>query len=178
MRNPYRPRSRVLGCPPAGSCGRQSPSRGPHRWHRSLPDGWGTRGTAQCVALLMTDRSDVYRGEVWRGAENRYAMLMRDRPFSANVRLMDRRLERIPPVYAKFLMLRDKGLGDQAIADRLDMPVESLPLLARLAEAKLARLIDESPGPSPTNPSPGAPATTWRETADRDCQTTGGGSRS
>ncbi len=33
---------------------------------------------------------------------------------------MDRRLERIRPVYAKFLMLRDKGLGDEAIANRLD----------------------------------------------------------
>jgi len=103
----------------------------------------------------MTERSDVCFGEVGREAENRYAMLMRDRSCPAKLRPMDHRLERLPPVYAKFLMLRDEGLGDEAIANRLDMPVESLPLLARLAEAKLARLADEPPGPSPaTNASP------------------------
>lgn len=48
--------------------------------------------------------------------------------------------DRLPGVYAIFLTLRDEGLDDMDIADRLGLPVESLPLLARLAEAKSARL--------------------------------------
>jgi len=51
--------------------------------------------------------------------------------------------DRLPGVYAIFLTLRDEGLDDMDIADRLGLPVESLPLLARLAEAKSAGLAGE-----------------------------------
>jgi hypothetical protein len=49
---------------------------------------------------------------------------------------MDDQLERLPRVYAEFLLLQRDGLADTAIAERLGIPIESLPLLARLAEAK------------------------------------------
>lgn len=48
--------------------------------------------------------------------------------------------DRLPCVYAMFLRLRDEGLDDMHIAERLSLPVESLPLLERLAEAKTANL--------------------------------------
>lgn len=48
--------------------------------------------------------------------------------------------ERLPGVYAMFLTMRDEGLDDMHIAERLSVPVESLPLLERLAEAKNANL--------------------------------------
>lgn len=51
--------------------------------------------------------------------------------------------DRLPGVYAIFLTLRDEGLNDIDIAERLGVPVESLPLLERLAEAKSARLAGE-----------------------------------
>ena len=51
--------------------------------------------------------------------------------------------DRLPGVYAIYLMLRDDGLDEEDIAERLGVPVESLPLLARLAEAKSARLVEE-----------------------------------
>jgi hypothetical protein len=51
--------------------------------------------------------------------------------------------DRLPGVYAIFLTLRDQGLDDMDIADQLGLPVESLPLLARLAEAKSVRLAGE-----------------------------------
>lgn len=53
---------------------------------------------------------------------------------------MDERLELLPHVYAQFLRLHREGLPDVMIAEQLGVPLESLPLLARLAEAKLARL--------------------------------------
>lgn len=56
---------------------------------------------------------------------------------------MNEARDRLPGVYAKFLTLRDEGLDDVDIAERLGLPVESLPLLERLAEAKSARLIHE-----------------------------------
>jgi len=55
----------------------------------------------------------------------------------------ERRSRPAPGVYAIFLTLRDEGLDDMDIANRLGTPVESLPLLARLAEAKSARLAGE-----------------------------------
>jgi DNA-directed RNA polymerase specialized sigma24 family protein len=53
---------------------------------------------------------------------------------------MDDSVERLPRVYAEFLLLRREGLADTVIAERLGVPVEAVPLLARLAEAKLAHL--------------------------------------
>lgn len=63
---------------------------------------------------------------------------------------MDEDRDRLPSVYARFLILRDEGLDDMAIAERLGVPVESLPLLARLAEAKSARLTAENPDVAPS----------------------------
>lgn len=51
--------------------------------------------------------------------------------------------DRLPGVYAMFLTLRDEGLDDMHIAERLGVPVESLLLLERLAEAKTANLSGE-----------------------------------
>ncbi len=48
--------------------------------------------------------------------------------------------DRLPGVYAMFLTMRDEGLDDMHIAERLGVPVESLLLLERLAEAKTANL--------------------------------------
>lgn len=53
---------------------------------------------------------------------------------------MDDAAARLPSAYASFLALRRRGLADVVIADRLGLPVESLPLLGRLAEEKLASL--------------------------------------
>lgn len=53
---------------------------------------------------------------------------------------MDELLARLPRVYARFLVLRRAGEVDTVIAERLGVPIESLPLIARLAAAKLARL--------------------------------------
>lgn len=63
---------------------------------------------------------------------------------ACHVVAMDEDRDRLPWVYARFLMLRDEALDDMAIAERLGVPVESLPLLERLAEAKSARLIAEN----------------------------------
>lgn len=48
--------------------------------------------------------------------------------------------DRLPGVYAMFLTMRDEGWDDMHIAERLGVPVESLLLLERLAEAKTANL--------------------------------------
>lgn len=53
---------------------------------------------------------------------------------------MDELLARLPRVYARFLVLHRAGELDTVIAERLGVPIESLPLIARLAAAKLARL--------------------------------------
>lgn len=58
---------------------------------------------------------------------------------------MDDPLARLPLVYAEFLRLRRAGLADAVIAERLSVPVESVPLLAHLAELKLGRLRPEPP---------------------------------
>jgi DNA-directed RNA polymerase specialized sigma24 family protein len=45
---------------------------------------------------------------------------------------------RLPLPYATALRLRDAGLSAEVIAECLDVECESLPVLMRLAEAKLA----------------------------------------
>jgi len=79
---------------------------------------------------------------------------------------MDDPLERLPHAYAEFLMLQREGLEDTAIASRLGVPVESLHLLARLAEAKLAR-IEQEPGDGGVSPLSDPPARhTWHRDAE------------
>ena len=45
----------------------------------------------------------------------------------------------LPVAYEIALRLRDYGAGDGAIAAALDMPLEAVPTLLELAEAKRAR---------------------------------------
>lgn len=59
---------------------------------------------------------------------------------ACHVLAMSEDRDRLPGVYATFLRLRDEGLDDMHIAERLSVPVESLPLLERPAEAKTAKL--------------------------------------
>lgn len=86
--------------------------------------------------------------------------------------IVDDRIRRLPPPYAEFLVLRGKDLDDAAIAARLGVPVESIPLLARLAEAKLSRLreVSDDPAVSPpkagVDPAPGVLAVEEDGTAD------------
>jgi DNA-directed RNA polymerase specialized sigma24 family protein len=60
---------------------------------------------------------------------------------------MDREqaLRRLPEGHAKAIRLRAQGLDAEAIAQRLGIPVEGVEPLLRMAEAKLAALIN---GPS------------------------------
>ncbi len=51
-------------------------------------------------------------------------------------------IRRLPEPYAAALKLHDEGFDD-LIADRLDIEPEAVRTLLRLAEAKLARLVDE-----------------------------------
>ena len=44
----------------------------------------------------------------------------------------------LPAAYELALRLRDDGAGDEAIAAALEVPVEAVPALLRLAEAKQA----------------------------------------
>jgi len=76
---------------------------------------------------------------------------------ACHVLAMSEDRDRLPGVYAMFLTLRDEGLDDMDIAERLGVPVESLPLLARLAEAKAARLAgaQDKRGVAPSEDSKG-----------------------
>ncbi|MGZ4767180.1 MAG: hypothetical protein ACXVLX_00810 [Ilumatobacteraceae bacterium] len=49
-------------------------------------------------------------------------------------------LLRLPIVYALALALRDAGMSETDIAARLGQPVQAMPALLRLAEAKEAAL--------------------------------------
>jgi hypothetical protein len=55
-------------------------------------------------------------------------------------------LQRLPLPYATALRLRDEGLADEAIAQRLELDLDALPTFMRVAEAKLAAAsFDEPP---------------------------------
>jgi hypothetical protein len=56
---------------------------------------------------------------------------------------MDRALaiQELPRAYADILRWRDSGESDEEIAARLGVHATTLPLLVRIAEAKLVRLI-------------------------------------
>jgi DNA-directed RNA polymerase specialized sigma24 family protein len=63
------------------------------------------------------------------------------------------RLDRLHPVYAEALALRDAGASHDAIAQHLDVPLESVRALLDIATAKLApgaaspAAPDRAPGP-------------------------------
>jgi len=54
-------------------------------------------------------------------------------------------LQRLPLPYATALRLRDEGLTDDAIAQRLELDLDALPTFMRVAEAKLAAASAEEP---------------------------------
>lgn len=64
-----------------------------------------------------------------------------------NFDVMDRAeaLPLLPEAYARALILRERGAGPADIAGDLDIVVEAVPSLLRLADAKLARLLAEPP---------------------------------
>ena len=47
-------------------------------------------------------------------------------------------LQRLPLPYATALRLRDAGIADEVIAERVGVDLDTLPTFMRLAEAKLA----------------------------------------
>jgi hypothetical protein len=51
----------------------------------------------------------------------------------------------LPEAYARALILRERGASPDDIAGDLDIVVEAVPSLLRLADAKLARLLAERP---------------------------------
>lgn len=51
-------------------------------------------------------------------------------------------LERLPLPYATALRLRDDGVADQVIAERVGVDADLLPMFMRVAEAKLAAAVD------------------------------------
>ena len=57
--------------------------------------------------------------------------------------IMDREtaLATLTPAYAEALRLRDQGADNAAIAARLDLPLEAVPNLLELAQAKLDTLL-------------------------------------
>jgi DNA-directed RNA polymerase specialized sigma24 family protein len=50
-------------------------------------------------------------------------------------------LSELTPAYAEALRLRDQGAGPAAIAARLQLPVEAVPNLLELAQAKLDTML-------------------------------------
>ena len=58
----------------------------------------------------------------------------------------DDALAALPTGYAEALHLRDQGEGVADIAEQLGIPVDSVDPLLRLAEAKLASLLDRTTG--------------------------------
>jgi DNA-directed RNA polymerase specialized sigma24 family protein len=68
-----------------------------------------------------------------------------------NFEPMDRAqaLELLPESYARALILRGHGSNAADIATELGIVVEAVPALLRIADAKLARLLDEHRGAEP-----------------------------
>jgi DNA-directed RNA polymerase specialized sigma24 family protein len=56
----------------------------------------------------------------------------------------ERALRRLPETHEEALRLRDRGCGDEEIAESLQIPVEAVAPLLQIAETKLARLIGET----------------------------------
>ncbi|WKG02623.1 hypothetical protein [Mycolicibacterium sp. HK-90] len=51
-------------------------------------------------------------------------------------------LQRLPMPYATALQLRDAGVSDEIIAERVGVDLDALPTFMRVAEAKLAAAAD------------------------------------
>ena len=66
----------------------------------------------------------------------------------------ERALDELPDVYARALRLRDQGQPPHVIAAALGVPEQAVGPLLRLGEAKLARLLAQSPD-SPGGGQPG-----------------------
>jgi len=56
-------------------------------------------------------------------------------------------LQRLPLPYATALRLRDAGIADEVIAERLGVDLDALATFMRVAEAKLAAVAFEQPPP-------------------------------
>jgi len=54
-------------------------------------------------------------------------------------------MQRLPLPYATALRLRDAGVADEVIAERVGVELEALATFMRVAEAKLAAASGESP---------------------------------
>jgi hypothetical protein len=54
-------------------------------------------------------------------------------------------LRRLPLPYATALRLRDAGVADEVIAERVGVDLDALPTFMRVAEAKLAAASEEPP---------------------------------
>jgi hypothetical protein len=54
-------------------------------------------------------------------------------------------LERLPLPYATALRLRNTGVADEVIAERVGVDLDALPTFMRVAEAKLAAASEEPP---------------------------------
>lgn len=54
-------------------------------------------------------------------------------------------LERLPLPYATALRLREAGIADEVIAERVGVDLESLPTFMRVAAAKLAAAMEHPP---------------------------------
>ena len=50
-------------------------------------------------------------------------------------------LEQLPELYGRALRLRERGLSEPEIAEHLEIPVETVAPCLRVAELKLARLL-------------------------------------
>jgi DNA-directed RNA polymerase specialized sigma24 family protein len=51
-------------------------------------------------------------------------------------------LQQLPELYARALRLKDRGLSEEEIAEQLDIPLETVAPCLRVAELKLARLLE------------------------------------
>jgi hypothetical protein len=54
-------------------------------------------------------------------------------------------LERLPVPYATALRLRDAGIADEVIAERVGVDLDALATFMRVAEAKLAAAAEKPP---------------------------------
>jgi hypothetical protein len=54
-------------------------------------------------------------------------------------------LQRLPLPYATALRLRDAGIADEVIAERVGVDLDALPTFMRVAEAKLATASEQPP---------------------------------
>jgi len=62
---------------------------------------------------------------------------------------------RLPSTYAAIIELLDEGAGEELIAERLDVELDTVQPLVSLARAKLARILD-TPAADPDGDSAGA----------------------